>query len=74
MRERDLPFLSKDTEIGLQLREAVIDAEMDDDCQTDDELAEKAKQMLSNNLSDAIETFARHRPYSDEYIANLNDF
>lgn len=56
------------------MREAVIDAEMDDDCQTDDELAEKAKQMLSNNLSDAIETFARHRPYSDEYIANLNDF
>lgn len=43
LKEKDLPFLNRDTQLGEQLRGAVIDAEMDDDCQTDDELALTAK-------------------------------
>ena len=31
-REKDLPFLREDNAVGQQLKTAVIDADMDDDC------------------------------------------
>lgn len=44
--EEDLPFLNKQTELGLQLRRCVIESSMDDDVMTDDELELGAKSML----------------------------
>ena len=70
--EADLPFLGRDSVIVKQLKEAMIKAEIDDDCQTDDELIVKAKYMQGEQLREAVEAFAFNRPYSDEYIANLN--
>lgn len=37
--ERDLPFLDEKTDMGVRLRESVIESNMDDDVMTDDELA-----------------------------------
>ena len=45
---------------------------MDDDCQTDEELCQTAKHILTGQLFDAINCFVENRPESDKYIANLN--
>ena len=37
-KANSLPFLSEKTEIGVRLRESVIDSNMDDDVMTDEEL------------------------------------
>ena len=42
INEVDWPWLNRDTEMGLRLRQSVIDCYMDDDVMTDDELAESA--------------------------------
>ena len=52
--EEDLPFLNKQTEIGLQLRRCVIESSMDDDVMTDDELELGAKSMLMQSLREAV--------------------
>lgn len=69
--EKDLPFLSRQTEMGHRLREAVIDSNMDDDVLTDDELAHGAKRMLGRCLEEAITDFVNN-PESARLITNLN--
>jgi hypothetical protein len=71
-RERDLQFLRTDTLMGREIQQAHIENEMDDDCQTDEELCQTAKHILTGQLFDAINCFVENRPESDKYIANLN--
>lgn len=73
IEERNLPFLSEKTEMGVRLRESVIESNMDDDVLTDDELAQGAKRMLNRCLKEAINEFVNN-PQSAKLITNLNSF
>lgn len=73
LKERDMPFLNEQTEIGEALRESLIDADMDDDVMTDSEMASGAKRMLERQLRSAIECFVSSSP-SDKEVANLSFF
>lgn len=67
--EADLPFLDKQTDIGLQLRRCVIDSSIDDDVMTDDELVNGAQHMLMQSLCEAVKDFTFNRETSG--IRNL---
>ena len=47
INERELPFLNEDCEMGQELRDALIEADMDDDVATDTEMAHAATSMLN---------------------------
>lgn len=49
-----MPWLDKETEMGVQLRQSLIECHMDDDVMTDDELAESAALMLHESLEKAV--------------------
>lgn len=52
--EKDLPFLNQNSEIGTIFRKTIIDGDVDDDCQTDGEQKNDARDMLKNELQQAI--------------------
>ena len=55
--EEDLPWLDAQTEIGLTLRQSIVESQMDDDVMTDDEQAEGARKLLCESLEQAIMDF-----------------
>ena len=59
--ECDLPFLDFKTEMGLLLRQSVIDSNMDDDVMTGDELVEGAARMMHRSLEEAVNNHVRDR-------------
>ena len=55
--DKDLPFLNSSTEMGTVIKKTIIDGDVDDDCQTDQEQRSDAKDMLKNELAQAITKF-----------------
>lgn len=52
--EADIEYINQDSELGVTLRGALIDSNMDDDVMTDDELVQGAKNMLDAELTSAL--------------------
>lgn len=48
--DSDVPFLNDKTEMGKVIRKTIIDGEIDDDCATDEEQMEDAKDMMLKEL------------------------
>jgi hypothetical protein len=57
----DLPFLNPRNEGTSLIRSNIVHAEVDDDCQTDDEQKEDAKTMLRNDVKSAINKFLQDK-------------
>ena len=62
------------SEMGDIMRTAIIDGDVDDDCQTDDEQQKDAKSMLKNELSLAITRFIQDKKdgTQGQFVKNLN--
>ena len=50
----DIPFLNGDNDMCEMMRRNIIEGDVDDDCQTDGEQHDDAKEMMKNELKNAI--------------------
>ena len=53
----DVPFLNNKSEMGKVIRKTIIDGDIDDDCATDEEQIEDAKDMMRKELLSAINKY-----------------
>ena len=71
----DVPFLNDKTEMGKVIRKTIIDGDIDDDCATDNEQKEDAKEMMRKELLGAITKYQQEKKDGtvECYIKNLNN-
>ncbi len=55
--DSDLPFMNDKTEMGKEIKKTIIDGDIDDDCATDEEQMEDAKEMMLKELFGAISKY-----------------
>ncbi|CDW85229.1 UNKNOWN [Stylonychia lemnae] len=72
--ERDLPFMNQNTDMGVIIRKTIIDGDVDDDCATDGEQRNDAKDMLKNELASAINKYLSDKRDGTQanFIKNIN--
>lgn len=60
--------------MGVIIRKTIIDGEVDDDCQTDGEQKNDAKDMLKNELATAISKYLQDKKDGTQanFIKNIN--
>lgn len=69
-----MPFLNDKSDMGKIIRKTIIDGDIDDDCATDEEQLEDAKEMMHDHLLEAINKYHQERRDGtlDNYIKNIN--
>jgi hypothetical protein len=74
--DKDLPFLNSNSEMGTVIRKTIIDGDVDDDCQTDQEQRSDAKDMLKNELAQAISKFLSDKRdgIQANFVKNINAY
>lgn len=60
--------------MGVIIRKTIIDGDVDDDCQTDGEQRNDAKDMLKNELAQAINKYLQEKRdgTTANFIKNIN--
>ena len=72
--DKDLRFLDPNTEIGLEIGNTMVQADFDDDCDTDKEMQENASRVLQKELARGITNFlqAKYDRQEHKFVHNWN--